>query len=140
MSDNEIKNVAKMQTSYVKQKEDATISANRKRKVLFRRLAAFFIAAAAVSIFMITTLVSQSAALDEKLAEKKKLEDELAELESKQVVLEEEIVKLNDDEYIAKLARKDYYLSDKSETIFVLPESEETPDKEKDKEKEKASE
>lgn len=134
MSVNEKKNVAKMQTSYVKQKEDATISAKRKRKLLYRRLAVFFAVAAAVSVLMITTLVSQSAALDEKLAEKKKLEDELAGLESEQVVLEEEIVKLNDDDYIAKLARKDYYLSEKSETIFVLPETkEDTKKKEKEK-------
>ena len=36
--------------------------------------------------------------------------------------LKEEIVKLNDDEYIAKLARKEYFLSDDGEIIFNLPE------------------
>jgi cell division protein DivIC len=34
------------------------------------------------------------------------------------------IVKLNDDEYIAKLARKEYFLSNDNEIIFTLPETE----------------
>ena len=37
-------------------------------------------------------------------------------------LLKEEIVKLNDDDYIAKLARKEYFLSDDNEIIFTLPE------------------
>ena len=48
---------------------------------------------------------------------------ELVSLKKDEVLLKEEIVKLNDDEYIAKLARKDYFLSDKDEIIFTLPET-----------------
>ena len=51
-------------------------------------------------------------------------------LKDKQSALEEEIVKLNDDEYIAKLARRDYFLSDEGEIIFNIPDS----DKEKEEE------
>lgn len=36
-------------------------------------------------------------------------------------MLQEEIVKLNDDDYIAKLARRDYFLSENNEIIFNLP-------------------
>ncbi|MBT2688724.1 septum formation initiator family protein [Bacillus sp. ISL-47] len=122
MSVSKKRNIAKIETSYVRQQEAAEISAGRKRKLLFRRLAAFFTLASVLSFFMISTLVSQSAALEEKVEEKNRLDKELAALKKKEVILEEEIVKLNDDEYIAKLARKDYFLSDNNEIIFNLPE------------------
>jgi cell division protein DivIC len=127
------RNVAKIETSYVRQQEAAEISAGRKRKLLFRRLAAFFTLAAVLSFFMVSTLVSQSAALEEKVEEKNRLDKELAALQKKEVILEEEIVKLNDDEYIAKLARKDYFLSDNNEIIFNLPEETEKNKKNKEK-------
>ncbi|CAM3781657.1 FtsB family cell division protein [Cytobacillus oceanisediminis] len=133
MSVSKKRNVAKIETSYVRQQEAAEISAGRKRKLLFRRLAAFFTLAAVLSFFMISTLVSQSAALEEKVEEKNRLDKELAALQKKEVILEEEIVKLNDDEYIAKLARKDYFLSDNNEIIFNLPEETEKNKKNKEK-------
>ncbi|WP_313802526.1 septum formation initiator family protein [Cytobacillus sp.] len=128
------RNVAQIQTSYAKQQEAAGIHVNMKRKRLFRRLTVFFIGAAVLSVFMISTLVSQSSVLDEKRAEKKKLDQELALLKKQEVMLEEEIVKLNDDEYISKLARKDYFLSENGEVIFNIPEN-----KEKDEKKEKST-
>lgn len=51
-------------------------------------------------------------------------------MKKKQDIYEEEIIKLNDDEYIAKLARREYFLSEKNEIIFNLPD---------DKKKEKTS-
>lgn len=74
---------------------------------------------------MISTYISQIAALDEREAEKKQLQRQLSGLERQQQILEEEIVKLNDDEYIAKLARKEYFLSEENEIIFNLPKKEE---------------
>ncbi|MED3554165.1 FtsB family cell division protein [Cytobacillus praedii] len=123
------RNVAKIQTSYAKQQEVAEINVNMKRKRLYRRLSVFFIGAAVLFVFMISTLVSQSSVLDEKRAEKKKLDQELALLKKKEVMLEEEIVKLNDDEYISKLARKDYFLSENGEVIFNIPDNKEKDDK-----------
>ena len=46
-------------------------------------------------------------------------------------LLKDEIVKLNDDEYIGKLARKEYFLSDDNEIIFTLPEKKDKEEKEK---------
>jgi cell division protein DivIC len=51
---------------------------------------------------------------------KKKLEKQLTGLEKEEKILREEIVKLNDDEYIAKIARRDYFLSDDDEIIFNI--------------------
>jgi cell division protein DivIC len=115
------KNVSKIENQYVQQREIAGIAETRKRKLLFRRLAVFSLFALVISFLMISTFISQSAALEKKKAEKEKLEQKLASLEKKQEILDEEIVKLNDDEYIAKLARKEYFLSEKNEIIFNLP-------------------
>jgi cell division protein DivIC len=115
------KSIAKIENQYVQQREKAGIAESRKRKLLFRRLAVFALFASVISYLMISTFISQSAALENKQAEKEQLEQKLASLEKQQEILDEEIVKLNDDEYIAKLARKEYFLSEKNEIIFNLP-------------------
>lgn len=115
------RNIAQLQTSYAKQQVEAEIQVSRKRTRLFRRLTVFFIFAAALSFFMISTLIAQSSTLAEKAEEKEKYTKELEKLEQEEMMLEEEIIKLNDDEYIAKLARKEYFLSENNEIIFSLP-------------------
>ncbi|MBT2684396.1 septum formation initiator family protein [Bacillus sp. ISL-37] len=115
------KNIARIENQYVQQREKAGIAESRKRKLLFRRLAVFALFASVISYLMISTYISQSSALEKKQVEKEQLEQKLASLQKKQEILDEEIVKLNDDEYIAKLARKEYFLSEKNEIIFNLP-------------------
>lgn len=119
------RNVSKIENDYVQQSEKAGIAEKRKRKLLFRRLAFFFVITTVISIFMISTFISRTSALETKLEEKQELEMELSKLQKKQNLLEEEIVKLNDEEYIAKLARRDYFLSQEGEIIFNLPEEDE---------------
>lgn len=115
------KNIAKIENQYVQQREKAGIAESRKRKLLFRRLAVFALFASVISYLMISTYISQSSALEKKQEDKEQLEQKLANLQKEQEILDEEIVKLNDDEYIAKLARKEYFLSEKNEIIFNLP-------------------
>jgi cell division protein DivIC len=74
---------------------------------------------------MISSYLSQLSILENKNIEKKKLEEQLIILEKQRQILEEEVVKLNDDEYVAKLARKEYFLSEDNEIIFNLPQTEE---------------
>lgn len=114
--------IASLETNYMKQQEMAMRKAARRRKLLYRRLSVFLILTVAVSYLLISTLVSRNAVLEAKKQERAKLEQKLATLEKKQSMLENEIVKLNDDEYIAKLARSEYFLSDKGEVIFNIPE------------------
>ena len=125
------RNISKIENHYVQQREIAGIALSRKRKLLFRRLAVFAIFASVITYLMVSTFISQSAAFEKKQAEKEKLEQKLASLQKKQEILDEEIVKLNDDEYIAKLARREYFLSEKNEIIFNLPkekrESQDSP-------------
>lgn len=115
------RNITEIQPGYVEQREMNEMNVTRKRKLLFRRLTIFLLFAALVSYFMISTLISQAAALEEMKAKKSVLDQELKVLKKQELILNEEIIKLNDDEYIAKLARKDYFLSEKNEIIFNLP-------------------
>jgi cell division protein DivIC len=119
------RNIAKIENHYVQQREVAGIAETRKRKRLFRRLAVFVLFAAVISYLMVSTFIAQTSALEAKQAEKELLTQKLAGLEKNKVILDEEIVKLNDDEYIAKLARKEYFLSEKNEIIFNLPKEKE---------------
>jgi cell division protein DivIC len=117
------KNVAKMETTYVKQQEDSENTAVRKKKKLFRRLSVFFVFALFISYFMISSILSQASALDEKTAQKKQMDQKLTALKNQQQSLKQEISNLNNDDYIAKLARKEYFLSNKDEIIFNIPDS-----------------
>jgi cell division protein DivIC len=116
------KNIAKIQTTYVHQQEIAEIASARKRKLLFRRLSLFLVFAALMSYLMITSFISQSSTLDKKVAQKKQLEQQMTQLKKQQELLKEDIVKLNDDDYLAKLARKEYFFSENGEIIFNIPE------------------
>ncbi|MBT2759353.1 FtsB family cell division protein [Mesobacillus foraminis] len=116
------RNVAKIENQYVKQQEVAGIAENRKRKRLFRRLTVFFAFASIITVLMISTTISQTSALEQKQEVVEERKQELSSLKKRQEILEEEIVKLNDDEYIAKLARSEYFLSEKGEIIFKLPD------------------
>ena len=73
--------------------------------------------------------------------EQKKLEaaGQLEEVLSKQELLNLQIAKLEDDEYIAKLARKEFFLSEEGEIIFTMPKAtdkEETEQKKSDEKEE----
>ncbi|WP_064090888.1 FtsB family cell division protein [Rossellomorea aquimaris] len=124
------KNVTSMENEYVRHQEHIHHSSSKRKKRLVRRLSLFFVLVLAISGFLVSTLISRTQVLEDKRAEKAQLEKKLEHLKDKQSALEEEIVKLNDDEYIAKLARRDYFLSDDGEIIFNIPE----PDKEKEEE------
>ncbi|MDP4085456.1 MAG: septum formation initiator family protein [Bacillota bacterium] len=119
------RNVAKIQTTYVQEQEFASLSTVRKRKLLYRRLSLFIIFAIFISYFMVSSILSQTSALDAKKDQKKQFEKQLTDLKKQQDILKENIVKLNDDDYIAKLARKDYFFSDKNEIIFNIPDDKE---------------
>ncbi|OCA91596.1 FtsB family cell division protein [Pseudobacillus wudalianchiensis] len=104
----------------------------RHKKKLYRRLIAFVVVALMISVGLMSTLYSRTAHLEEQKLAKEKAEASLAELKQQQKRYEEELKKLEDDEYIAELARKKYFLSDDGEIIFNLPESEESNGKSKE--------
>ncbi|MBS4201496.1 septum formation initiator family protein [Bacillus sp. FJAT-49732] len=117
-----IKPITSLETNYMKQQEVHMRRTAKRKKLLIRRLSVFLILTMALSYLVISTFIFRTDVLETKKKEEAELEKTLAELEKKQTMLENEIVKLNDDDYIAKLARSEYFLSEKGEIIFNIPE------------------
>jgi cell division protein DivIC len=122
-------NITKIPSQYVEHQEMAVIQNARKRTLLMRRLTVLIVIVGLAAYFIVSTLLRQSATLEAMKEEKQKADQELVALKKDETILKEEIIKLNDEEYIAKLARKDFFLSNSNEIIFNLPE--EKKDKEK---------
>ncbi|MFJ7367693.1 septum formation initiator family protein [Peribacillus frigoritolerans] len=120
--------VAKIENPYVAQQEKKVQTVEKKKRGLMRRLTLYSVFAAVFLIFAVSTLITQNVALDEKVQQKQELKGKLAKLKKDETLLKEEIVKLNDDDYIAKIARRDYFLSEKGEIIFTLPKGKEDSD------------
>ncbi|MFP7737872.1 FtsB family cell division protein [Priestia aryabhattai] len=112
------KKVAKLNTDYSYKQEQIKQNTDRKRIGLIRRLTVFGVLALIIGGLMVSALITQTSAIENKKAEKVKLEQQLTKLQSKQKQLKGEIVKLNDDDYIKKIARRDYFLSEDGEIIF----------------------
>lgn len=122
------KNITKMDNPYVVQQEKKAATIMKRKRGLRRRLTLYGVCAAIFAIFAMTTLISQNRKLDEKTQEKAHVQSQLSQLNNDEKLLKGEIVKLNDDEYVAKLVRRDYFLSEKGEIIFNLPKAKEDGD------------
>ncbi|BAQ09509.1 cell-division initiation protein [Bacillus sp. OxB-1] len=120
--------VASIQTEYVRnlQKQQQRKAARKVR--LFRRLAILGIISAIFFGALIHTHFKQKQVLADKEQQKAELTVQLQEVQAEQELLEKQLVKLDDDEYIAKLARKEYFLSDRNEIIFSIPEKHQKKD------------
>lgn len=125
-----MKKIATLETNYMKQQEMQQRKNQKRKKLLFRRLTAFLILTVALTYLVCSSYISKTKLLEEMEREKAELKQTLAELQKQQAYLENEIVKLNDDEYIGKLARSEYFFSDEGEIVFTIPK-----DKKKEEEK-----
>lgn len=113
--------VSAIQNEYVQQQKHKEFRRRAQKIGLRRRLAVFgFIALISFSV-LTYKFVNQNQLLTAKAAEKTVLLAELDEVKDEQQMLERQIAKLSDDAYIAKLARQEYFLSDKNEIIFSIP-------------------
>lgn len=115
--------VASIQTEYVRSLQKKEVRVHARKIRLYRRLAVYAIIAVVILGGFTQTYFSQKQALSVKEQKKIELLAELEVVTAEQKVLERQIVKLSDDAYIAKLARKDYFLSDTNEIIFSTPEN-----------------
>ncbi|MBO8164885.1 MAG: septum formation initiator family protein [Brevibacillus sp.] len=88
-----------------------------------RRIRLFLFLMLCFSIWTGYTAYLQSGVLAEKERELNKLTQELADIRQINDELKYKVNRLNDKEYIAEIARKNYYLSKPGEVIYVLPES-----------------
>jgi len=117
------KNVTSLDNQYTVDKNQTKQRQSLHKTRLIRRLSFFLIFVVVISGLLISSMVTRANVLDEKKAEKSQLEEQFTTLQENQAELKNEIEKLNDDDYIAKLARRDYFLSDNGEIIFNIPET-----------------
>ncbi|WP_017754931.1 FtsB family cell division protein [Calidifontibacillus oryziterrae] len=110
-----------LHSSYVSEQADKQQENKKRRRGLYRRLMMIGILALIISIGMGSTILSQSKTAAQKLTEKQELETRFEELKQQEQLHREEIVKLKNDEYVAKIARSEYFLSEEGEIIFKLP-------------------
>lgn len=101
------------------------------RKVRRRRMLAMSILAFVLTFVFISIGINQKVDNKDLQDEVRETELVLEETNEEHEALKQEIAQLNDDNYIRRIARGDFFMSDSGELIFSLPES----TKEKDKEK-----
>lgn len=66
-------------------------------------------------------LVFQKQSNNQATIERKHKEEQFQKKQDEEIALKEELNNLNDKDYIEKVARDDYYLSNNGEIIFKLP-------------------
>ncbi|GIO09845.1 hypothetical protein J31TS6_58730 [Brevibacillus reuszeri] len=101
-------------------KEAISMPTNRKGQR--RRMRLFFFFVLCFFIWTGYTLYLQSGVLAQKKTELETLKQEAAALQQKQEELTYEASRLNDQEYLAELARKRIFYTKQGESIYVIPE------------------
>lgn len=91
-------------------------------RVVRKRMSVFGGVLVAILLFLTILLIVQLQQNKElKQAQDAKTE-ELAQLKDKEITLKEKLKQLNNKEYITKIARSEYFLSNDGEIIFKIPD------------------
>lgn len=96
------------------------IQTDENRKRLYRRLAVFLVFTFTIIASISVTFYQQNSSIKAKEAKVKDMKKELDSLTNKEKSLKDEVQKLNDEEYVLKIARRDYFFSGKREIIFPV--------------------
>ncbi|EIP0688385.1 septum formation initiator family protein [Listeria monocytogenes] len=114
--------VARIENRYIKDTATMKKTRSRRRIALFRRLAFMAIIFVVVGGLLTITYTKQALTLKEKKAKQVQVDKKMVAMKDEGEALNEQIKKLHNDDYIAKLARSEYYLSKDGEIIFNIPE------------------
>ncbi|AHN20117.1 septum formation initiator family protein [Lysinibacillus sphaericus] len=127
-SKDEQKNYTKLDNDYVRNTDKAINRKVQSRKRKMRRIVFFAIAPVVIIAFLLNILAHQSETLATKEKKKEEANQHLMKVKEEQDSLNLKIKQLEDDEYIAKLLRKEYFLSEEGEIIFIMPDKEDKKD------------
>ncbi|WP_099224491.1 FtsB family cell division protein [Listeria costaricensis] len=117
--------IAKMQNRYVQDTQTMKKTRNRRRVALARRLMMLAVILLVVGGGITYAYTKQALVLKQKEEQKAEADKKLADMKKEETELQSSITKLQDDDYIAKLARSEYYLSKDGEIIFNTPTEDE---------------
>lgn len=112
--------VARIENRYIKDTATMKKTRSRRRIALFRRLAFMAIIFAVVGGLLTITYTKQVLTLKEKKEKQVQVDKKMVAMKDEQDSLNEQIKKLHNDDYIAKLARSEYYLSKDGEIILIF--------------------
>ncbi|MBB5174896.1 FtsB family cell division protein [Texcoconibacillus texcoconensis] len=115
--------VETLKSAYYEQQQRLDEQKRRRRKGLYRRLSIAGLFMITFLIFTSVTLHSQANSIEQQKEEKNVLEQELEQLKAEEQDLRQEVDNLHDYEYIAEIARRDYFLTKPGETLFQIPNS-----------------
>lgn len=119
--------VKSLNNDYVRSNEEQQqLKQKRHRQKIFlrRRFAVYTVIAAIILFCLFDYMGKQRELLAKQHDELAAAEEKLESAKEQQEMLKLQISKLEDDEYIAKLARKEYFLSEEGEIIFTIPDKE----------------
>ncbi|WP_343363562.1 septum formation initiator family protein [Listeria seeligeri] len=114
--------VARIENRYIKDTATMNKTRSRRRIALFRRLAFMAVIFAVVGGLLTITYTQQVLSLKDKKEKQVDVDKKMVATKDEEEALNNQIKKLHDDDYIAKLARSEYYLSKDGEIIFNIPE------------------
>ncbi|MFB5663764.1 septum formation initiator family protein [Alteribacillus sp. HJP-4] len=120
------KKVTEINKPYVKeqkreqQRQEAY--AEKRRRGLIRRMTALAAVAALIAIVFTVILVSQWSTMEAKKSEKAEMENQYEQMQAEEIQLKQDVKNYNDLDYIAEIARRDYYLTKPGETLYKVPD------------------
>lgn len=119
---NDVEKVAALDNAYTK--EQYAEFQKQQKQLIFRRRRLTVVFLVAFVIFMVTgfQLLKDYQSLSEFKEQEAKTEIESQEADKKVKQLEREVALLQDDDYVAKLARSRYSVSKEGETIYTIPD------------------
>ncbi|WP_313468662.1 septum formation initiator family protein [Carnobacterium sp.] len=135
MKKKEPTNVAQLKNDYTQAK---TLQAHRERKQkrkVRRRISVILLIGSLFIIVLSLRIWNSTQSISKMEKERQQAEVVLKKTENNQEQLNMQIKRLEDENYVAKLARSQYYLSKDNEIIFSLPEDNAAKVIEKTKEK-----
>lgn len=113
--------VTQMNNEYVQSKAKDE-KRHQKFKLIFRRRVLFYSAVATLVIgILVFNLVKQQHLLATNKKQSTELQTKYNHLMQQETAYKEQVEQLKDPEYVAKLARSEYYLSKNGEIIFAIP-------------------
>lgn len=117
--------VTKLSNTYTKQSDQNKKIKRMEQQVVRRRMKLFGPLLAVPIIFISYTAFAQHQQNQDLALELASTEQTLEEVTAKEGQLLKQIERLNDDNYIARMARSEFYLSEEGEIIFNLQKQDE---------------
>lgn len=114
--------VTQLKNDYTQSKTESAHRNHKQKKNLKRRIAGIVAIGGILIVTLGSNIYNNTRQLTQMDSEQVASAEELKQVEQDQEQLQTEIKKLEDEEYIAKLARSQYYLTKDGEVVFSFPE------------------